>query len=78
MQVHHCTVYIGMAKELLYCKYIYAVFQQMRGISVAQHVCMHFFEYTGLPGYCLHCPLHTALAVPPVKAFAFSIACAFK
>jgi len=41
-------------------------------------VYVYFFNDTCIPGYALYRPLHAALAVAPIKAFAFRIAFAFK
>ena len=67
-----------MAQQLLHHDDINAIFQQMRSITVAQHVYVHFFNNACITCYALYGPLHAALAITAIKAFAFRVALAFK
>ena len=67
-----------MAQQFLNTDDVHSIFQQMGGITVAKHMHIYFFDDACIMGYALYCPLHPALAVTPIKAFAFRIAFAFK
>lgn len=75
MQVHHGAFDIGMSHHFLHGDDVYAIFEQVSGIGMAQHMGVHFFDDASLLSYCFHCPLHATLAVTPVEAFAFRITC---
>jgi len=67
-----------VAHQLLHREDVDAIFQEVSGIGVAEHVGMHLLDNACLLRHCFYRLLHATLAVAGVEAFALGIARAFE